>query len=428
MILLVFGLFHSSLLGQETQRPYRTYRTQKHQQQLLEQHPGIYQNILAIEEYIKNYEEPHPLPKHHLAIVFHVFYPEGQSPLDKSDIMLQIDELNESFKKRTNFVQSDWHSKVRQYANKAAKMDITFCLPASDETGQPTTAIHYYPVSRTIWEDPEALKSAESGGANPWNPEKYINIWVANLKGDLAGYAQMPGGPLETDGIVINNKFFGLSDEKPYGQGRTLVHLLGSYLGLHELWNETHLCSDDFVEDTPIHNAPNYSLGTYYHHVSICPDKPIEMIINYMDNTDDEALFLFTAGQRRRVKAILSEEGPRATLAQWGASSCGKLPNNDNRISTITSQSAPSTYSSPRFVLYPNPVKDKVRIKITNPQEEPVVLLISDLLNRPIFYQDFRSMNVEVELPFEDFASGLYIVALRNKKGLIQTQKLVFSQ
>jgi hypothetical protein len=41
------------------------------------------------------------------------------------------------------------------------------------------------------------------------------------------------------------------------------VHLVANYLGIYELWNEVTPClADDFVDETPNHNAPNDLIGT----------------------------------------------------------------------------------------------------------------------------------------------------------------------
>ena len=48
------------------------------------------------------------------------------------------------------------------------------------------------------------VKKASSGGVPPVDPKKFLNLWVCALGGGLLGYAQFPGGPVKTDGVVIN--------------------------------------------------------------------------------------------------------------------------------------------------------------------------------------------------------------------------------
>ncbi|MFC1835140.1 hypothetical protein ACFL2Q_10440 [Thermodesulfobacteriota bacterium] len=49
-----------------------------------------------------------------------------------------------------------------------------------------------------------------------WPADKYLNMWVCNLEGGLLGYAQFPGGPPETDGVVILNTAFGTTGIADY--------------------------------------------------------------------------------------------------------------------------------------------------------------------------------------------------------------------
>lgn len=55
----------------------------------------------------------------------------------------------------------------------------------------------------------DAVKKASTGGIAPFSPKTHLNFWVCALTGGLLGYAQFPGGPVATDGVVINNLSFG---------------------------------------------------------------------------------------------------------------------------------------------------------------------------------------------------------------------------
>jgi hypothetical protein len=126
----------------------------------------------------------------------------------------------------------------------------------------------------------------------------------------------MPGGPAATDGVVINARYFGIKNDRndPFGRGKTLTHLVASYLGLYELWNSLEPCFDDRVYDTPVHNDPNAGAGIEGRHVSTCYGHELEMYMNFMDNTEDSLLCMFTRGQVLRMQGMLSEGGPRNGL------------------------------------------------------------------------------------------------------------------
>jgi len=141
-------------------------------------------------------------------------------------------------------------------------------------------------------------------------------MWVCSLGGGLLGYAQFPGGPSRTDGIVILNRAFGTAGTAtaPFHLGRTATHEVGHWLNLRHIWGDTEDCSGtDFVADTPNAQHPNYGKPRFPH-VS-CQNGPNgDMFMNYMDYVDDDAMFMFTAQQVVRMQASL--DGPRATIGR----------------------------------------------------------------------------------------------------------------
>ena len=200
-----------------------------------------------------------------------------------------------------------------KFRDRIGGMTIQFCFPKINGNQSELSGINYYRVAKEEWDMDDAMKSKEEGGVAPWNTDKYLNIWVVNLSNYMAGYAQLPGGPKEFDGIVINADFLGTigSVSIPYNKGKTLTHLVGNYLGLHSLWGASR-CAGDLVFDTPTHNSPNYGCADYKH-FSICTGE-VEMTMNFMDSSDDECLQFFTIGQKYRLHSFLSPGGPRAKL------------------------------------------------------------------------------------------------------------------
>ena len=49
-------------------------------------------------------------------------------------------------------------------------------------------------------------EARDTGGSDPWPADRYLNIWVCTLADELLGYAQFPGGPAATDGVVIRHR------------------------------------------------------------------------------------------------------------------------------------------------------------------------------------------------------------------------------
>jgi hypothetical protein len=160
----------------------------------------------------------------------------------------------------------------------------------------------------------DGVKKASTGGIAPIDPKKNLNMWVCALGGGLLGYAQFPGGPLGTDGVVINYQAFGTmgTAASPFNKGRSATHEIGHYLNLRHIWADTADCSgSDMVADTPNAAGPNFG-KPHFPHVT-CNNGPNgDMYMNYMDYTDDDSMFMFSAGQVLRMRATLA--GPRAGL------------------------------------------------------------------------------------------------------------------
>jgi hypothetical protein len=150
---------------------------------------------------------------------------------------------------------------------------------------------------------------------DPRPTTKYLNFWICNLGEGLLGYAQFPGGPAKTDGVVILYTAFGTTGAAaaPFNLGRTATHEVGHWLNLRHIWGDKTDCSgSDQVSDTPKAQMPNYGTPTWPH-IS-CNNGPNgDMFMNYMDYVDDAAMFMFTQGQAARLNATLA--GPRKKIA-----------------------------------------------------------------------------------------------------------------
>ncbi|MBK8503408.1 MAG: hypothetical protein IPL46_15030 [Saprospiraceae bacterium] len=93
--------------------------------------------------------------------------------------------------------------------------------------------------------------------ATRWDPNKYLNIWIAaSIEG--LGYAYLPTPSTlpspDEDGVVILTEAFGGPNSgasAPFNLGRTVTHEVGHFLGLDHIWGDG--CQvDDGITDTPI--------------------------------------------------------------------------------------------------------------------------------------------------------------------------------
>ena len=260
-----------------------------------------------------------------IPVVVHVVYRNSTENISDAQIESQIAVLNEDFR-ATN---PDRSSTPAPFEPLIGDARISFRLATTDPDGNPTDGITRTSTGNTSFtSSTDNVKAASSGGADPWPSDRYLNIWTCgNLRSgsgqSLLGYAQFPGGPSATDGVVCLHSAFGTSGTAaaPFDRGRTTTHEIGHWLNLRHIWGDdgTGCTGDDFVADTPNAGGPNYGSPTFPR--VTCGNAPHgDLFMNYMDYTDDAAMFMFTHGQVARMQAAL--DGPRATLGTTGP--CGK--------------------------------------------------------------------------------------------------------
>jgi Pregnancy-associated plasma protein-A len=243
-----------------------------------------------------------------IPVVVHVVYKRDAENITKSQINSQISVLNRDFRARnpdrTN-VPAPWTGLV-------ADAKLEFALAKRDRNGKPTDGITRTKTNRDSFPaNGDPVKKRSEGGAPSWPSDKYLNLWVCNLGAGLLGYAQFPGGPARTDGVVILHSGFGTKGtaKAPFNLGRTATHEVGHWFNLRHIWADTDDCAgSDHASDTPNAATPNFGKPTWPH-IS-CNNGPNgDMFMNYMDYVDDAAMFMFTQGQVTRMGAALA--GPR---------------------------------------------------------------------------------------------------------------------
>ena len=237
-----------------------------------------------------------------LRLVFHILYSDDIERM-KPIVNAMVKSLNRDFTSRAAL---DGHTNDpdRTYLKLATDARISFALAEIQEPSDGKgIRVAKESTSWSTWDD---MKSESRGGSDPLKPNNYINIWICDLQG-VSSYATSIYQDPSLSGIVLDSKLFDperIADR--YAQGKSLTHLMGNYLGLYDLWSEKYPCLDDWVEDTPIHNAANYGKPAHQHS-AVCPHigRRPAMVMNYMDATDDEIQVMFTKGQVERMHAVL---------------------------------------------------------------------------------------------------------------------------
>ncbi|HSI89568.1 MAG TPA: zinc metalloprotease, partial [Adhaeribacter sp.] len=295
--------------SQHNPSAHRCGTTQAHEV-LLHTVPGLAESNRALEEQAQHWLANWQLQRGYrtgdtIPVVFHVVYNAPQENISDVQLLSQLAVLNEDFNRKN----ADASQTPDAFKPLAGNPQLVFCLAALDPNGLPTTGITRTNTSRTNFAHTEtAMKFDSEGGKSAWNPELYLNIWVVNLAGNFLGFAQFPGGPAATDGIVLMYRSTGRAPANPfpgnYNRGRTATHEVGHWLGLRHIWGEDETsCTDsDLVEDTPNQKGPS-SGCPIFPKISDCnPTPPGEMFMNFMDYTNDACMNLFTHGQAARME------------------------------------------------------------------------------------------------------------------------------
>lgn len=225
-----------------------------------------------------------------IPVYVHVVYPDANRVSD-AQIKSQIDVLNSDFRSKN----IDRLPSGTTFANDATDAGFSFTLAGTFRHNN----------TKSSWGTNDAVKTAYP----PITPETHLNIWVCNIGGGILGYAQFPGGNSSTDGVVVGGDYFGVTGGN-YGGGRTTTHEIGHYLNLRHIWGDGRCNRDDFVADTPVAGSSNSACPTY---PSVSCKTP-DMTMNYMDYTYDACMYMFTDGQRNRMRALFTNGGSRASM------------------------------------------------------------------------------------------------------------------
>ncbi|MDX1407512.1 MAG: zinc metalloprotease [Saprospiraceae bacterium] len=277
-----------------------------------------------------------------IPVVFHVVYSGEAGNISDLQIASQVAVLNRDYQG-----QAENRGRIPPvFRASDTPADMRFCLATTDPDGNPATGITRTATmiegigGQVVSEGRIAVHYDAFGGKDAWDPQRYVNIWVADLNG-LLGRATFPGmAPFpEEDGVVIDPAAVGslgsAVTNAPYDRGHTLTHELGHYFNLLHLFNSAPGCADnDFVDDTPVQGRP-YS-GCPSHPQVSCDSE--DMFMNFMALTDDRCIGFFTAGQVARMKAALMVHRPGLIA---GDTPCGPVISGRTPLDSVHAFYAP---------------------------------------------------------------------------------------
>lgn len=389
---------------------------QLREMEMLRSTPGYAEKRAQIEDFTRDWianngRRTKSKTAYRIPVVIHVVWREMEENISDEQILSQIEVLNQDFQA----LNTDVGLAPPAYRHLIADTGISFCLANTDPEGNASNGITRtqtnYPDIGTAQDERGRFRIfySEAGGHDVWDPDRYLNIWVAR-RGYGSGLATFPGTAIpEEDGLVIDYRYFGVAvDNAPYNLGRTVTHEVGHYFNLLHPWGRsiTPDCEqDDEVEDTP-RQADTY--------LRQCPnDEPItcgtpDFFFNFMNYTDDACMAMFTVGQKMRMLAAL--EGPRSSLLE-GNTLCEPL-------STSTEAALDQVLQ-----IWTDEHSNRIWMESSFTNGEKIDLWLFNLLGQKC-WQDQLSMQARQSIELPALSPGIYLLHLR-WQGQTYTHKLI---
>ena len=280
------------------------------------------------------------------------------------------------------------------------------------------------------------VKFKSSGGADQWDPKKYLNIWITNITPAGVGGVGTPppypayGGtalfPWNEQGVVINYNGFGKqtnsSQSFPWAAakaGRTLVHELGHFFNLFHpfgisTFNNTNCTDDDGVNDTPKESVPTQSTCPSFPLLDICsPSSPGVMFMNHMDYSADSCRTMFTLEQVARMNVELAPGGYRDSL----------LYHPD--LIYYWPQSITNINNDVTVQVYPNPASQYCYVETDNVNIRAKEILLVNNLGQII--QRLIPETRSIAIPLSGLPSGVYHIKCVFEQS-VTTKQLIINQ
>jgi hypothetical protein len=267
-----------------------------------------------------------------IPVVVHVLYNKPSENIADSIILNQIEVLNKAFNK----LNSDTSIIRNIFKHLAANVKVKFALVDKDTLGNPHSGINRIATSQTTFAMNQSgvytnfMKHSDKGGADAWNTNKYMNIWICNMKypnsfSIVYGFATPPTGAPNWDntgdvtkdtddpetGVVLHYTIVGNNNPQApnkYNKGISAVHEVGHFLGLRHTWGDgdasTGCTRDDGIYDTPNARYSNATCSGQNTCVEGTDDLP-DQTENYMDYALDGCAAMFTKQQAAVMQFVL---------------------------------------------------------------------------------------------------------------------------
>ena len=334
-----------------------------------------------------------------IPVAVHILYYTAAQNISDAQVQSQIDVLNEDF----TATNSDYNNFDAGYRSVKGDFEIKFCL---------IQVIHKQTQHKSFAVN-DNMKYSKKGGDDAIDPMHVLNIWVCDIGQNVLGFAYYPGISPEKFGVVCHTNAFGKGAQynlfTAYNLGRTTTHEVGHCFGLVHIWGDSR-CGNDFVDDTPLHNDPNFGCPGPGH-LSTCTGTPPEMWMNYMDYTDDKCMYFFSDGQAARADYFITNDPQLNSIVN---SACNLITTASGFANGSTAINASRISGSNRLSIYPAITSDEITLMTSNTVKEKAELSIYNQTGSLVMKQQLfiAEGNNSQTINVSKLGNGIYILRL----------------
>jgi hypothetical protein len=217
----------------------------------------------------------------------------GQGNVSNTQIANQIEVLNDAFTGLDGAAPGQLDS-----AQDTANTPFRFTLAGTTRNANNS----WFTAGSGSTAERQMKQALRVGGAN------ILNIYTTNPGGGLLGWATFPSSYNSNpsyDGVVVLYSSLPGGSAAPYNLGDTATHEIGHWLGLYHTFQGGCQKNNDYVSDTPAERGPYYGAPPPYSDTCVGRRYPgRDPLENFMDYTDDVAMFQFTAAQSGRMDSL----------------------------------------------------------------------------------------------------------------------------